>query len=100
MADLSSGVVQPTQVYAQAEPPKDERDGVLWVDTGTSRRETRVYSGSTGQWEPVGQTSNFPFTVGTGSSLTIPEPESVRVLASITVDGTLDVDGRIEVINT
>lgn len=41
------------RVYAQADEPSDTRDGILWVDTSVSPRETFVYSTDTNSWEPT-----------------------------------------------
>lgn len=50
---LNSTPVAQTQVYAQNTSPVDERDGVLWVDTSVSPRETFVYSETSASWEPI-----------------------------------------------
>lgn len=44
------------RVYAQDTEPVDTRDGILWVDTSVSPRETFVYSTDTESWEPTQQT--------------------------------------------
>jgi len=41
------------RVYAQDTEPADKRDGVIWVDTSVSPRETYVYSKSSGRFETI-----------------------------------------------
>lgn len=41
------------QVYAQDTEPVDTRDGVMWVDTSSTTRETYVYAKGSSKWEPV-----------------------------------------------
>lgn len=41
------------RVYASDTKPDDERDGVIWVDTSVSPRDTFVYSTDTNSWEKV-----------------------------------------------
>jgi hypothetical protein len=41
-------------VYAQATPPQDTRDGIIWVDTSLSAKPTKVYSADTQSFVPVG----------------------------------------------
>lgn len=50
---MQSTTIQQTQVYAQETQPTDTRDGVLWVDTSVSPRQTYVYSTTSGSWESV-----------------------------------------------
>lgn len=53
MAGMSSRPIMERVVYAQDAPPADERDGVIWVDTTTEKRQLHVYSEQTAQFEPV-----------------------------------------------
>jgi len=42
------------RVYAQATPPQDTRDGIIWVDTSLADKPTKVYSADTESFVPVG----------------------------------------------
>jgi hypothetical protein len=42
------------RVYAQATPPQDTRDGIIWVDTSLADKPTKVYSADTQGFVPVG----------------------------------------------
>ena len=42
------------RVYAQATPPQDTRDGIIWVDTSLAAKPTKVYSADTESFVPVG----------------------------------------------
>jgi len=43
-------------VYAQATPPQDTRDGIIWVDTSLADKPTKVYSADTQSFVAVGFT--------------------------------------------
>ena len=40
------------RVYAQATPPQDTRDGIIWVDTSLAAKPTKVYSADTESFVP------------------------------------------------
>ena len=42
------------RVYAQATPPQDTRDGIIWVDTSLADKPTKVYSADTQSFVAVG----------------------------------------------
>jgi hypothetical protein len=42
------------RVYAQATPPQDTRDGIIWVDTSLAVKPTKVYSADTQSFVAVG----------------------------------------------
>jgi hypothetical protein len=42
------------RVYAQATPPQDTRDGIIWVDTSLADKPTKVYSADTQGFVAVG----------------------------------------------
>ena len=42
------------RVYAQATPPQDTRDGIIWVDTSLASKPTKVYSADTQSFVAVG----------------------------------------------
>ena len=42
------------RVYAQATPPQDIRDGIIWVDTSLADKTTKVYSADTQSFVSVG----------------------------------------------
>ena len=42
------------RVYAQATPPQDTRDGIIWVDTSLAAKPTKVYSADTESFVAVG----------------------------------------------
>ena len=42
------------RVYAQATPPRDTRDGIIWVDTSLASKPTKVYSADTQSFVAVG----------------------------------------------
>ena len=42
------------RVYAQATPPQDTRDGIIWVDTSLAAKPTKVYSADTQSFVAVG----------------------------------------------
>ena len=42
------------RVYAQATPPRDTRDGIIWVDTSLADKPTKVYSADTQSFVAVG----------------------------------------------
>ena len=44
------------RVYAQATPPQDTRDGIIWVDTSLADKPTKVYSADTQSFVTVGVT--------------------------------------------
>ena len=44
------------RVYAQATPPQDTRDGIIWVDTSVADKPTKVYSADTQSFVSVGIT--------------------------------------------
>ena len=44
------------RVYAQATPPRDTRDGIIWVDTSLADKPTKVYSADTQSFVAVGFT--------------------------------------------
>ena len=44
------------RVYAQATPPQDTRDGIIWVDTSLADKPTKVYSADTQSFVGVGIT--------------------------------------------
>jgi hypothetical protein len=44
------------RVYAQATPPQDTRDGIIWVDTSLADKPTKVYSADTQSFAAVGFT--------------------------------------------
>jgi len=44
------------RVYAQATPPQDTRDGIIWVDTSLADKPTKVYSADTQSFVAVGIT--------------------------------------------
>lgn len=50
---LSSQTLADTRVYAQDTQPTDERDGIIWVDTSVSPRDTFVYSSASNSWELI-----------------------------------------------
>lgn len=54
---LSNSNLTDTRVYAQDTEPNDTRDGVMWVKTSVSPRETYVYSTDSNSWEST-QTSD------------------------------------------
>lgn len=55
MTQIESTAISDRRVYAQSSKPSDNRDGILWVDTSTSKRTTYVYSQGTNAWERVSQ---------------------------------------------
>jgi hypothetical protein len=44
------------RVYAQATPPQDTRDGIIWVDTSLASKSTYVYSADTQSFVSIGIT--------------------------------------------
>lgn len=50
---LGSTAIQPTAVYIQDGSPAQTETGIIWVDTSTDPPTTKVYNGSTSNWEPV-----------------------------------------------
>ena len=44
------------RVYAQATPPQDTRDGIIWVDTSLADKPTKVYSADTQSFVAVAVT--------------------------------------------
>lgn len=56
---LSNSSLVDTRVYAQDVAPNDTRDGVLWVDTSVSPRDTYVYSSDSASWEGIIPTDNL-----------------------------------------
>lgn len=50
---LDSRSVSDQRVYAQDTAPADQRDGVIWVDTSVSPRDTYVYSQDSNSWENI-----------------------------------------------
>lgn len=50
---LNSQTLADTRIYAQDTQPTDERDGIIWVDTSVSPRDTYVYSNSSNSWEII-----------------------------------------------
>lgn len=55
---MNSSPIADRVVYAQDTQPDDTRDGILWVDTSSGSRETKVYSSDTETWEPVAPSAN------------------------------------------
>lgn len=45
--------IQDQRVYASDTEPVDNRDGVMWVDTSVSPRDTYVYSTDSASWEKI-----------------------------------------------
>lgn len=50
---LNSQTLADTRVYAQDTQPTDERDGIIWVDTSVSPRDTFVFSSASNSWENI-----------------------------------------------
>ena len=53
MTRLESRAIADTRVYAQDTRPSDTRDGIIWIDTSQTPRQTKVYDQSTGGWENI-----------------------------------------------
>ena len=83
-------------VFAQDEKPTLRQEAVIWIDTTDPRRTTYVYSTETQKFEPVSKNLNFPFTLSSGGSFTIPTGESIGVLGSATIDGTMTIKDNAE----
>lgn len=89
---MQSTAIFDRRVYARDTAPDDERDGVIWVDTSNSPRETYVYSTDTGSWEPVAAEKQL--VAGGWDDVTA--SRSIDVEYQNTTGGPLDVSMMFE----
>jgi len=54
MPDMSSGTVTKRTIFRQDTPPKVHGGAVVWIDTGGSQPQARIYNPNTDSWPSVG----------------------------------------------
>lgn len=92
---LSSTSISDRRVYAQDTAPADDRDGILWVDTSVSPRETYVYSTDSASWESVtpsstgtaGPTYGYQVTEITGDFDDTSSDNDISTSSQVSVSG-------------
>lgn len=71
------------EIHAQSTKPNDAKDGVIWVDTSVSPRDTYVYSEGSSSWELIRPDAGL----GLSGTHTLDVNNRVVVLNSGTIAG-------------